>query len=84
MTLTKEVLKRIIKEELDKLVQEEEEVVEAIDPADAQIAKLEHQLAEAKKAKLKGGSKGGSAAKMGLGVKSKPESHKLKPFTKKK
>lgn len=82
MTLTKDVLKRIIKEELDKIVAEmgEESAVEEteVDPVDAQIADLEQQLAEAKKAKMQKGK--GNAAKMGLGTKKKPESHKMKPL----
>jgi DNA primase large subunit len=81
MTLTKEVLKRIIKEELDKLVAEmgEEEVEETeVDPIDAQIADLEQQLAEAKKAK------GIKKSKMTFGTKNAPESHKMKPAKSKK
>lgn len=78
MTLTKDVIKRIIKEELEKLVAAQAEV----DPADAEIERLEKQLAEAKKAKMQKGK--GNAAKMGLGTKTKPESHKMKPLKAKK
>jgi hypothetical protein len=54
MTLTKEVLVRIIKEELEALMDEQavEETETEVDPVDAQIADLEKQLAEAKKAKM--------------------------------
>jgi hypothetical protein len=73
MTLTKDVLKRIIKEELAKLVAE----TEVVDPADAEIADLEKQLAEAKKAKAAKGTK------KGLGAKPHP-SHKMSPLKAKK
>jgi len=72
MTLTKDVLKRIIKEELEKLTAdmatEEED-----DSADSEIAELERQLAEAKKMKAAKGSK------KGLGAKPHP-SHSMKPL----
>lgn len=69
MTLTKDVLVRIIKEELENLTAESEEV----DPVDAQIADLEQQLAEAKKMKAAKGTK------KGLGAKPHP-SHKMSPL----
>lgn len=69
MTLTKDVLVRIIKEELANLTAESEEV----DPVDAQIADLEQQLAEAKKMKAAKGTK------KGLGAKPHP-SHKMSPL----
>jgi hypothetical protein len=68
MTLTKDVLVKIIKEELAKLTDELE-----VDPADAEIAELEQQLAEAKKAKAAKGTK------KGLGAKPHP-SHKMSPL----
>ncbi len=53
MTLTREVLVRIIKEELEALMDEQAVETETeVDPVDAQIADLEKQLAEAKKAKM--------------------------------
>jgi|LakMenE01Jun11ns_1017448.scaffolds.fasta_scaffold9850142_3 hypothetical protein len=52
MTLTKEVLVRIIKEELEALMDEQAVEETEVDPVDAQIADLEKQLAEAKKAKM--------------------------------
>jgi hypothetical protein len=52
MTLTKEVLVRIIKEELEALMDEQTVEETEVDPVDAQIADLEKQLAEAKKAKM--------------------------------
>lgn len=48
LPLTQERLKQIIKEELEALMSEIEEVT----PEDAKIASLEQQLAEAKKAKM--------------------------------
>lgn len=71
MTLTKDVLVRIIKEELAELTAEVEET--EVDPVDAQIAKLEQQLAEAKKMKA------GKGIKKGLGAKPHP-SHKMSPL----
>ncbi len=47
MTLTKDVLKKIIKEELEKL--KAETTTNEDDSADQEIAELEKQLAEAKK-----------------------------------
>ena len=52
MTLTKEVLVKIIKEELEALMDEQTVEETEVDPVDAQIADLEKQLAEAKKAKM--------------------------------
>jgi len=52
MTLTREVLVRIIKEELEALMDEQAVEETEVDPVDAQIADLENQLAEAKKAKM--------------------------------
>jgi hypothetical protein len=52
MTLTKEVLVKIIKEELEALMDEQAVEETEVDPVDAQIADLEKQLAEAKKAKM--------------------------------
>jgi len=71
MTLTKDVLVRIIKEELAALTAEAEET--EVDPVDAQIADLEQQLAEAKKMKA------GKGTKKGLGAKPHP-SHKMSPL----
>lgn len=68
MTLTKDVLVKIIKEELAKLTDELE-----VDPVDAEIAELEQQLAEAKEAKAAKGTK------KGLGAKPHP-SHKMSPL----
>ena len=68
MTLTKNVLVKIIKEELAKLTDEFE-----VDSADAEIAELEQQLAEAKKAKA------AKSTKKGLGAKPHP-SHKMSPL----
>jgi glutamyl-tRNA reductase len=70
MTLTKDVLKRIIKEELEKLVADQQ--VEEVDPVDAEIAALEQQLAEAKKSKAMKKMKGAHA------------DHKMKPLKAKK
>jgi hypothetical protein len=70
MTLTKDVIKRIIKEELDKIVASQ---IEEVDPADAEIEQLEKQLAEAKKAKaaksmkkMKGDANAFKSAKSGM------------------
>jgi len=52
MTLTREVLVKIIKEELEALMDEQTVEETEVDPVDAQIADLEKQLAEAKKAKM--------------------------------
>jgi regulator of replication initiation timing len=52
MTLTREVLVKIIKEELEALMDEQAVEETEVDPVDAQIADLEKQLAEAKKAKM--------------------------------
>lgn len=49
LPLTQERLKQIIKEELEALMSE----IEEVSPEDAAIASLEQQLAEAKKAKAK-------------------------------
>ncbi len=68
MTLTKDVLVKIIKEELASLTTEIEDT-----EADAEIAELEQQLAEAKKAKAAKGTK------KGLGAKPHP-SHKMSPL----
>jgi len=73
MTLTKDVLKRIIKEELDKLTADMATEVEEEDSVDSEIAELEKQLAEAKKLKAAKGSK------KGLGAKPHP-SHSMKPL----
>jgi hypothetical protein len=71
MTLTKEVLVRIIKEELEALMDEQavEETETEVDPVDAQIADLEKQLAEAKKAKMKKGAISGKRAAGGMKMK---------------
>jgi hypothetical protein len=73
MTLTKDVLKRIIKEELEKLTADMATEEEEEDSVDSEIAELEKQLAEAKKMKAAKGSK------KGLGAKPHP-SHTLKPL----
>ena len=74
MTLTKDVLVKIIKEELAALTAEVEQIEETeVDPVDAQIAELEQQLAEAKKMKA------GKGTKKGLGAKPHP-SHKMSPL----
>ena len=73
MTLTKDVLVRIIKEELANLTAETETEETEVDPVDAQIADLEQQLAEAKKMKAAKGTK------KGLGAKPHP-SHKMSPL----
>ena len=78
MTLTKEVLVKIIKEELEKLVAAQTQVEEEVDPADAKIEELEKQLAEAKKAKA-----AGKGTKKGLGANPHP-SHTMKPLKAKK
>jgi hypothetical protein len=76
MTLTKDVLKRIIKEELDKLTADMATEDED-NSVDSEIAELERQLAEAKKLKAAKGSK------KGLGAKPHP-SHSMKPLKSKK
>ena len=70
MTLTKDVLKRIIKEELEKLTADM--ATEEDDSADSEIAELERQLAEAKKAKAMKKMKGAHA------------DHNMKPLKSKK
>jgi len=70
MTLTKDVLKRIIKEELEKLTADM--ATEEEDSVDSEIAELEKQLAEAKKAKAMKKMKGAHA------------DHKMKPLKSKK
>jgi len=72
MTLTKDVLKRIIKEELEKLTADMATEVEEEDSVDSEIAELEKQLAEAKKAKAMKKMKGAHA------------DHKMKPLKSKK
>lgn len=64
MQLTTARLKQIIKEELEQLVSQEmaDEAEETVDEVDAEIASLEQQLAEAKKAKA---AKGRMAAMKG-------------------
>jgi hypothetical protein len=76
MTLTKDVLKKIIKEELDKLTADMATEDED-NSVDSEIAELERQLAEAKKLKAAKGSK------KGLGAKPHP-SHSMKPLKSKK
>jgi DNA primase large subunit len=58
MTLTKDVLVKIIKEELANLTAETETEETEVDPVDQEIAELEQQLAEAKM-KKKNGKTGG-------------------------
>lgn len=66
MTLTKDVLVKLIKEELEALMAEQGEETETeVDPVDAEIAQLEKQLAEAKKAKMKKGAMSGKRAAAG-------------------
>ena len=72
MTLTKDVLKRIIKEELDKLTAEMTTETEDDTSVDSEIAELERQLAEAKKAKAMKKMKGAHS------------DHKMKPLKSKK
>ena len=69
MTLTKDVLVKLIKEELEALMSEQGEEVEEVDPVDAKIASLEQQLAEAKKAKMKKGAMSGKRAAGGMKMK---------------
>lgn len=70
MTLTKDVLVKLIKEELEALMAEQDEETETeVDPVDAEIAQLEKQLAEAKKAKMKKGAMSGKRAAGGMKMK---------------
>lgn len=73
MTLTKDVLVKLIKEELEALMAEQgEEVVEdETTPVDAEISQLEKQLAEAKdkKAKMMKGKMSGKRAAGGMKMK---------------
>ena len=68
MTLTKDVLKKIIKEELDKLTAEMTTETEDDTSVDSEIAELERQLAEAKKTKAMKKMKGAHS------------DHKMKPL----
>jgi chromosome segregation ATPase len=74
MQLTTSRLKQIIKEELEAITNEMTETEEEVDPVDAEIASLEQQLAEAKKAKMQGAK--GKATKKPLGAASHPD-HKM-------
>jgi len=74
MQLTTSRLKQIIKEELEAITNEMTETEEEVDPVDAEIAALEQQLAEAKKAKMQGAK--GKATKKPLGAASHPD-HKM-------
>jgi len=76
MQLTTARLKQIIKEELEAITNEmtETETETEVDPVDAEIAALEQQLAEAKKAKMQGAK--GKATKKPLGAASHPD-HKM-------
>jgi hypothetical protein len=69
MTLTKDVLVKLIKEELEALMDEQAVEETEVDPVDAQIADLEKQLAEAKKAKMKKGATSGKRATGGMKMK---------------
>jgi DNA primase large subunit len=68
MTLTKDVLVKLIKEELEALMAEQGEETEA-DPVDAEIASLEQQLAEAKQKKMQKGKLSGKRAAGGMKMK---------------
>jgi DNA primase large subunit len=68
MTLTKDVLVKLIKEELEALMAEQGEETEA-DPVDAEIAQLEKQLAEAKQKKMQKGKLSGKRAAGGMKMK---------------
>jgi predicted nucleic acid-binding Zn-ribbon protein len=74
MQLTTARLKQIIKEELEAITNEMTETETEVDPVDAEIASLEQQLAEAKKAKMQGAK--GKATKKPLGAASHPD-HKM-------
>lgn len=67
MTLTKDVLVRLIKEELEALMADQ--TVEEVDPVDAEIASLEQQLAEAKHKKMQKGKLSGKRAAGGMKMK---------------
>ncbi len=87
MQLTTARLKQIIKEELEAITNEmAEEVAETeVDPVDAEIASLEQQLAEAKKAKeskgkmaaMKGGKMPAKRSTGTFGTKHPQADHKL-------
>lgn len=90
MQLTTARLKQIIKEELEAITNEmtETETEEEVDQVDAEIAELEQQLAEAKKAKANKDklAKQKMPAKRGGSPKNiyaRAESHKMKPVGKK-
>lgn len=68
MTLTKDVLVKLIKEELEALMAEQGEETE-VDPVDAEIASLEQQLAEAKHKKMQKGKMSGKRAAGGMKMK---------------
>jgi predicted nucleic acid-binding Zn-ribbon protein len=72
--MKKTQLKQIIKEELEAITNEMTETETEVDPVDAEIASLEQQLAEAKKAKMQGAK--GKATKKPLGAASHPD-HKM-------
>ena len=74
MQLTTARLKQIIKEELEAIVNEmgDDTVTDTeteTDSVDAEIAALEQQLAEAKKAKMKKGAMSGKRAAGGMKMK---------------
>lgn len=66
MTLTKDVLVKLIKEELESIMAEQGEELEEVNPVDAEIAELEKQLAEAK---MKKGKMSGKRAAGGMKMK---------------
>lgn len=68
MTLTKDVLVKLIKEELEALMAEQGEETEA-DQVDTEIAQLEKQLAEAKQKKMQKGKLSGKRAAGGMKMK---------------
>jgi DNA primase large subunit len=69
MTLTKDVLVKLIKEELEAIMAEQGEELEEVDPVDAEIASLEQQLAEAKQKKMQKGKLSGKRAAGGMKMK---------------
>ena len=70
MTLAKDVLVKLIKEELEALMAEQGEETETeVDPVDAEIAQLEQQLAEAKHKKMQKGKMSGKRAAGGMKMK---------------
>ena len=69
MTLTKDVLVKLIKEELEAIMAEQGEELEEVDPVDAEIAQLEKRLAEAKHKKMQKGKMSGKRAAGGMKMK---------------